>query len=114
MKLFEYTFLQQSGVQSKAYLDLETVVNYKLIKYQEEVEGTLVDKEGFILETKYIVQQPIEVPVEQARTKEMKELGQRNISHSKWELGNVLLSVSIKEPEEVEKLKEIIKQSLVK
>lgn len=104
--LFKYTYEQKSGDISYAYVDLTKVVNFKCVKYrgQDWKEGDEL-AEGFILETKFKVQQPIEVPIEQPRTKEQKVLGERNISHSKWELGWTLLSISVREKEEVEQLK---------
>lgn len=103
--IFKYTHIQKNGKVSYAYVNLDDVINARLIKVDEEVEGTTVEKEGFFLDTKHKVQTPMEVPIEQPRTKEDKAMGQRNISHSKWELGWSLYTITIQVPEEVEQLK---------
>lgn len=101
--LFNYKFKQKSGLMSVAQVNLDDVILTKVIKIMDGEQ----EKEVLLLELKHTIQQPVEVPVEQAATKEQRMAGVRNISHSKWELGWVPMSVSIEDPEDVTRFKEI-------
>jgi len=110
---FVYTYTQKNGKNSRASIELDELLHAKLIKFDEQVpnaEGQpeLTEKEVIVLEMKHNHQQALEVPVEQAATKEQRIQGVRNFSHSKWEIGWIPYTVSITKPEEVEQLKKIL------
>lgn len=103
---FKYTHTQKNGKVSYAFVNLDEVVNARLIKADEQTEEGVIEKEAFFLDTRHIIETPIEIPIEQARTKEDKALGRKNFSHSKWELGKTLYTIMVTEPSEVESLKQ--------
>lgn len=109
---FNYTYKQKNGKISTAQVELDNVIHAKLIKFDEDVPGdagvTQVEKEVITLELNHNHQQAIEIPIEQAATKEQRMQGIRNFSHSKWELGWVPYSIHISTDEDVTKLKEIL------
>lgn len=104
--IFKYTHTQKNGKISYGFINLDDVVNARLIKADRQTEEGLVEEEAFFLDTKFIIQSPVEVPVERAATKEEKMAGRKAFSHSKWELGSSLYSVMVTVTDEVEFLKE--------
>lgn len=112
MTPFNYTYTQKNGKVSTGQVNLDRVLNTKIIKFDEQdpTDATkMVEKEVILLELDHNHQQPVEVPVEQAATKEQRIQGIRNFSHSKWELGWVPFTVHVTKDEDVVNLKEILK-----
>lgn len=109
---FNYTYKQKNGKISTAQVELDNVIHAKIIKFDEDVPTetgiSQVEKEVITLELNHNHQQAIEIPIEQAATKEQRLQGIRNFSHSKWELGWVPYSVHVAVEEDVTKLKEIL------
>lgn len=109
---FNYTYKQKNGKISTAQVELDNVIHAKVIKFDEDVTTetgvTQVEKEVITLELNHNHQQAIEVPIEQAATKEQRIQGIRNFSHSKWELGWVPFTVHVAVEEDVVRLKEIL------
>ena len=109
---FNYTYKQKNGKISTAQVELDNVIHVKVIKFDEDVPTetgvTQVEKEVITLELNHNHQQAIEVPIEQAATKEQRMQGIRNFSHSKWEVGWVPYSVHISTDDDVKRLKEIL------
>lgn len=109
---FTYTYKQKNGKISTAQVELDNVIHVKVIKFDEDVPTetgvTQVEKEVITLELNHNHQQAIEVPIEQAATKEQRMQGIRNFSHSKWEVGWVPYTVHVAVDEDVQRLKEIL------
>lgn len=110
---FNYTYQQKTGKLSTAQVELDDVIHTKIILVetpQPTEDGTpiMVDREVISLELKYNHQQEIEKPIEQPRTKEQKARGERNVSHSQWELAWIPYVVYITTDEDVVRLKEIL------
>lgn len=108
---FSYTYTQKNGKLSTGQVNLDRVINVKVIKFDEqdkEDTSKVVEKEVILLELDHNYQQAIEVPVEQPATKEQRLQGIRNFSHSKWELGWTPFTVHVTKEEEVVSLKEIL------
>ena len=109
---FNYTYKQKNGKISTAQVELDNVIHVKVIKFDEDVPTeagvTQVEKEVITLELNHNHQQAIEIPIEQAATKEQRLEGKRNFSHSKWELGWVPYTVHVAVDEDVKRLKEIL------
>lgn len=108
---FNYSYTQKNGKLSTGQVNLDRVINVKVIKFDEQdpTDSTkVVEKEVILLELDHNFQQAIEVPVEQPATKEQRLQGIRNFSHSKWELGWTPFTVHVTKEEEVVKLKEIL------
>lgn len=108
---FNYTYKQKNGKISTAQVELDNVIHAKIIKFDEDIPGetiTQVEKEVITLELNHNHQQAVEIPIEQAATKEQRMQGIRNFSHSKWELGWVPFTVHVVVEEDVVKLKEIL------
>lgn len=110
---FTYTYQQKNGKLSQAQVELDDVIHTKIILLDTPVLGedgitTVGEQEVISLELKYNHQQEVEKPIEQARTKEQKAKGERNISHSQWELAWIPYVVYITTAEDVKHLKEIL------
>lgn len=108
---FNYTYTQKNGKVSIGQVNLDRVINSKIIKFDEAdpADSTkTIEKEVILLELDHNHQQPIETPIEQPATKEQRLQGIRNFSHSKWEIGWVPFTVHVTKEEEVVKLKEIL------